>query len=184
MSKKIFIICGYLASGKSTFALKLSKSLNVPYLMKDTFKIALCESFTDKIKVRRQFSDVTFDAMMYVTERLFETGYPIIIEGNFVPAGVKKVDESAVIKVLIDKYDYQPLTFKFTADTQILYKRFIEREKLPGRGIVNMMDSEPSYDDFCKWCHALDGFSVGGEVIEIDTTDFEKIDFASILLKL
>ena len=39
MNRKIIVIEGYLASGMSTFALRLSKSLFVPYLIKDTFSI-------------------------------------------------------------------------------------------------------------------------------------------------
>ena len=106
MNKKIIVIEGYLASGKSTFAVQLSKTLTIPYLIKDTFKIALCSSLSiaDRYESSR-FSAVTFDAMMYVTERLMETGYPFIIEGNFAPAGIKKTDESSVIKTLIHKYD-------------------------------------------------------------------------------
>ncbi len=41
MSGKIIIIEGYLASGKSTFARKLSKETGVPCFIKDTFK-SLC----------------------------------------------------------------------------------------------------------------------------------------------
>lgn len=40
------IIQSYHVSGKFTFALQVSKSINVPYLLKDTFKIALCENIT------------------------------------------------------------------------------------------------------------------------------------------
>ena len=178
LNKKIIIIEGYLASGKSTFALQLSKLINVPYLIKDTFKIALCKNvFVTNRDESRLFSAVTFDAMMYVTERMFETGNPIIIEGNFVPAGIKKVDEAGLIKTLICKYDYTPLTFKFSGDTQILYKRFIEREKTAERGQVNKIGVEISYDDFDKWCHDLDNFDVGGKVVKIDTTDFATVDF-------
>lgn len=41
LKRKVIIIEGYLSSGKSTFALQLSKKLNIPYLVKDTFKKAL-----------------------------------------------------------------------------------------------------------------------------------------------
>ena len=54
-----------------------------------------------------------------------ETGYPFIIEGNFAPSGIKKTDESIVIKTLIHKYDYTPLTFQFIGYTQVLHQRFI-----------------------------------------------------------
>ena len=41
MNKTIIVIVGYLASGKSTFARLLSKIISIPYIVKDTFKIAL-----------------------------------------------------------------------------------------------------------------------------------------------
>ena len=178
MNKKIIVIEGYLASGKSTFAVQLSKTLTIPYLIKDTFKIALCssQSIADRYESSR-FSAVTFDAMMYVTERLMETGYPFIIEGNFAPAGIKKTDESSVIKTLIHKYDYTPLTFQFMGDTQVLHQRFIERENTLERGQVNKMGFIPSYSEFDKWCHNLDMFHIGGKIIKVDTTNFSTVDF-------
>ena len=182
MNKKIIIVEGYLASGTSTFAKQLSKQINVPYLIKDTFKIALCEniSVTDR-KESSRFSTVTFDAMMYVVERMFEAGNPIIIEGNFVPAGVKKVDEAGVIRRLIDQYGYDSLTFKFTGDTKVLHRRFVEREETAERGQVNKIGSEVTYDEFNVWCHNLDSFDVGGTIVEVDTSDFDLVDFDSYL---
>ena len=178
MNNKIIIVEGYLASGKSAFALKLSESLKIPYFIKDTFKIALCEniSVNDRNESSR-FSAVTFDGMMYAIERLFEVGYPVIIEGNFVPEGVKRIDESKIIRGIINKYSYKSLVFKFSGDTKILHRRFIERERLPERGQVNKMGFEPSYTEFDAWCHNLDKFDVGGKVIKIDTTDFSKVNF-------
>ena len=180
--KKIIIVVGYLASGKSTFARRLSKEISVPYLIKDTFKIALCESVPINCREESsRFSAVTFDAMMYVSERLMETGNPIIIEGNFVPDGLKKVDEAGVIKALIEKYDCQSLTYKFLGDTQVLHKRFVEREKTTERGKANTMFAEVLFNDFDIWCRNLDVFDVGGEIIKVDTTDFEKVDFKGLI---
>lgn len=155
-----------------------SQDYQYPYLIKDTFKEALCAGVPiNSREESSRFSAATFDAMMYVTERLFETGSPVLIEGNFMPAGIKKTDEAGTIKGLIDKYAYEPLTYEFTGDTQVLYKQFIEREKLPERGRANQMLSEPSYSDFCRICHNFNGFYVGGNVIKIDTTDFDHVDF-------
>lgn len=182
MVKKIIIVEGYLASGKSTFALRLSETVGIPYLIKDTFKSALCKNI--EIANRSEsskFSVVTFDAMMYVVERLMETGCPVIIEGNFVPSGVKKIDESGELKRLIDKFGYTPLTYKFKGDTRILHKRFVEREESAERGQANKMGFEVKYEDFDRWCHNLDSFSIGGEVIEIDTSDFTKVDFSKYI---
>jgi predicted kinase len=178
MAKKIIIIEGYLASGKSTFATRLSDALNIPYLVKDTLKIALCSGMN--IHGREEssrFSAVAFNAMMYVTQRFLETGIPLIIEGNFVPTGIKSVDEAKVIRTLIDQYSCQSLTYKFMGDTHILHKRFVERENTPERGEANKMFIEVLYRDFDRWCRNLDAFDVGGKVVHVDTTDFSKVDF-------
>jgi len=178
MYPKIIIITGYLAAGKSTFARRLSEALSVPFIIKDTFKIALCESVSIiNREESSRFSAITFDGMMYVTERLMETGRPIIIEGNFVPSGLKKTDEAGVIKKLIDKYGCHSLTYKFVGDTRILHKRYIERDKLTERGQVNAMYGDISYGDFDRFCHNLDAFDVGGKVIVVDATEFSSVDF-------
>lgn len=178
MNKKIIIIEGYLASGKSTFAQQLSRAVNVPCFIKDTFKSALCKNISIANREESSlFSAVTFDAMMYVAERFFETGSPIILEGNFVPGGVKKVDEAGEIRQMADRYGYVPLTFQFVGDTQVLYKRFIDREKTDERGLANKIGMDVPYDTFDRWCHNFDGFYVGGEIIQVDTTDFAGVDF-------
>ena len=64
-------------------------------------------------------------------------------------------------------------------DTECLYKRFVERDMLPERGQANMWPYKPSLEEFTKWCSNLKAFSVGGETTEIDSTDFEKVDFES-----
>ncbi len=178
MGGKIIIVEGYLASGKSTFARKLSKETGVPCFIKDTFKIALCKNVGSLSREESsRFSAVTFDGIMYAAERLIETGYPVIIEGNFTPAGVKKTDEAGEIRRLIDKYGCSSLTFKFMGSTRVLFQRFVNREGSPERGQVNTMQLPFSYEDFSTWCHSLDNFNVGGEIVGVDTTDFDAVDF-------
>ena len=180
LNGKVIIIAGYLASGKSTFARQLSAEISVPYLVKDTFKTALCESVVISNREDSSlYSAVTFDGMMYVTERLIETGHPIIIEGNFVPKGMIKVDEAGVISTLLEKYSCQSLTYRFMGDTQTLYERYIEREKSPDRGAANRDFTEVPFDKFNRYCRNLDDFCVGGKIVDIDTTDFKNVDFKS-----
>ncbi len=178
MSQKIIVIEGYLASGKSTFALQLSRALNIPYLIKDTFKIALCKNISVASRIESSiFSTVTFDGMMYVTERMLETNTPVIIEGNFVPAGVKKIDEAGAIKHLVTKYNCTSLDFKFMGNTRVLHQRFLQREKTAERGEVNKIGMDVSYDTFDQWCHNFDDFDIGGETVRVDTTNFTNVDF-------
>ena len=179
MNRRVIVISGYLASGKSTFARRLSRELSVPCLVKDTFKIAICRHLTVADRAEKsRFSAATFDAMLYVLERMFEAGQPVMIEGNFVPAGVKEVDEAGELRQLIDAYGYGALTYRFTGDTRVLHRRFMARESTADRGEVNRIGSDVPHETFDQWCHNLDGFDVGGRIVDVDTTDFDRVDFA------
>ncbi len=182
MENKIIVIQGYLAAGKSTFARQLSKTLNLPCFVKDTFKSALCENvLLQNREESSRFSAITFDGLLYIAERMLEVGNPLILEGNFTPAGVKKKNEEGALNSLLRRYCCRALTFRFTGDTQVLYKRFTQRENSPERGKANTMMLSFSQEDFDGWCHNLDGFSLDGEAIEIDTTDFSAVDFERYL---
>ena len=182
MNKKIIIIEGYLASGKSTFALELSQALRIPYLIKDTMKNTMCRNVTIENRAESsRYSVVTFDAMMYVVERLFECGLPVIIEGNFAPTGQKEVDEQGMINELVRKYGYSVLEYKFRGDTRVLHHRFIDREKTEERGNANKLGFDVQFEDFDRWCHNLDAFEVDGDIVEVDTTDFSKVDFEHLV---
>lgn len=182
MDNKIIVIEGYLAAGKSSFAEKLSQALKVPCLIKDTFKTALCNTVTvEDRKQSSRFSAITFDGMLYVAERLLEVGCPLIMEGNFVPAGVKDRDEAEAIRKVLEKHRCESLTFKFTGDTRVLHQRFVEREESPGRGQANRIGSAVLYEDFDMWCHNLDPFDLGGKVIRVDTTDYDRVDYETMI---
>jgi len=178
MNKRIIIVAGHLAAGKTAFALRLSKELNVPCFIKDTFKEAICKSapVTNR-EAGKLFSAVTFDAMTYAAGRLMEAGFPLILEGNFVPVEVKAADEEGIIEELIRKHGYGSLTFILIGDPRVLHERFTRREALPERGSANNIFSEFTYEDFLRSAEALGRFNAGGEIVNIDTTDFNAVDF-------
>ena len=60
-------------------------------------------------------------------------------------------------------------------------ERFVEREKSPKRGQANRIFDEISLAEFDKLCRKLDKFNVGGEVVKVDTTRFERVDFESYI---
>ncbi|MDE7194095.1 MAG: ATP-binding protein [Oscillospiraceae bacterium] len=181
----IIIVQGYLAAGKSTFARELARELSIPCFVKDTFKIALCQSVQiDSREVSSRFSAVTFDGMVYAAERLMEAGFPLILEGNFLPAGVKKTDEAGVLRELIARHGCRSLTFKFCGEIGELYERFAAREGTPERGRANTMFTLPTLEEFTLFCRNMDGFDAGGEVITVDTSDsFKSMDFNALIAK-
>ncbi len=184
MQSKLIVITGYLASGKSTFASTLSERLRVPCFIKDRMKIALCESLGPISKAESsRFSAVTFDGMLYAAGQLLAVGQPAILEGNFVPAGLKKTDEAGEIRELAGRFGAETLTFFFRGDTRALHPRYLAREQTPERGEVNKMGREVPFEEFDRLCHNLDPFSIGGETVMVDTTDFTRVDFAALCEK-
>lgn len=178
MNKKLIIITGRLAAGKSAFAARLSQQINIPCLMKDTFKTALCQgiALTGRDESSR-FSAITFNGIAYVTERMLEAGAPLILEGNFAPASMKQTDEAGTLKRLIENYGYSSLTFRFTGDAEVLYQRFIQREKAPERDPANRLGTSVPFETFRQWCLGFDRFDAGGRIVPVDTTDFAAVDF-------
>ena len=83
-----------------------------------------------------------------------------------------------MIKELIKKYKYQSLTFLMVGDLKILHKRYLKRDNTPERDRANR--SEGTFNDYNKFEIAvkpLGEFNVGDKIIEIDTSNFNIIEF-------
>ena len=168
---RIILVGGYCATGKSTFSRKLSQKLNIPCFNKDTIKELLGDGFgPDNGMVFRKGSVVTFSLMLHIAESFLQAGKPCILESNF------KLIESGQLKALLDKYDFECLTFIFTGDLDVVYKRYSERER--------------------HWVHqsagtSADSFKNGqlggglgeaaiGQTVYVDATSFEKVDYEEL----
>lgn len=102
----------------------------------------------------------------------------------------------------MEKYQYSVLTVTLTGDYKVIYQRFLERDASPDRHrghVVNDCypekegcDTEErqrktlSYENFVQGIgrRGFDAFSVGGERIKVDTTDFSKIDLGEIMSQI
>lgn len=181
-AKKLIIVTGALAAGKSTFARRLGTELHLPCFVKDTFKSALCAgmSLSGRAESSR-FSAIAFHAILYTTRQLMEAGYPLIVEGNFTPTGVKPTDEAGELSALVRQFGYSALTFRFTGDPAVLYDRFLTREGDPERGEANRLGFRPTPEQFGQWCRNLEPFRVGGEQVTVNTTQFAAVDFNALV---
>jgi predicted kinase len=183
MNKKIIIITGHCAAGKTTFAARLSRELGIPYFAKDLIKIALNRSFPVENRAdSRRLSAIAFDAIAFNAEKFMEVGLPLIIEANFVMmenhGGIKEGD---ALRSLITRYGYQPLTYLFTGDLPVLYKRFAARDAIAERGVANKMWGEYTFEDYLKDNVHLKEFNIGGKIVKIDATDFDAVDFCKYI---
>jgi predicted kinase len=172
MNNKIIIVGGYCATGKSTFARKLSQLLNIPCFIKDVIKEVLGDGFgPENNMVEKRGSAATFLLMLHIAECFLQAGNVSILESNF------KAKEIEQLKVLLEKYKAECLTFIFKGDFDALFDRYMRRDVSEKRHWVHNTAGETA-DNF-KEGHLLAGIGETGigETITIDTTFFEKVKF-------
>ncbi|MDR3121758.1 MAG: hypothetical protein LBU58_10585 [Clostridiales bacterium] len=179
MKNAMIVVSGYLAAGKTTFALKLSQTLGVPCFCKDLVKIALGEhiSIANREDSKR-LSRATVEVMLHIADNCLRTNTPLILEGNF------RIADADEISTLCRKYDCSALTFLFVGNSEILHRRFVSRESTSERHPVNRDFGPPisrmEYDDYVK---ELRDIKIPGETQIVDTTDFESVNYERLISK-
>ena len=172
MSKKIIVVGGYCASGKSVFSRKLSHLLNIPCFNKDVIKEILGDGFgSEDDMVFNKGSFATFLLMLHIAERFLQVEKTCILESNF------KLAEMEQIKALLDKYNYECLTYIFKGDFNVLFDRYMKRDIAEKRHWVHKTAGETN-ENF-KEGHLEHGIGeMGiGQIVNVDTTSFEKVNF-------
>ncbi|MCL2198507.1 MAG: ATP-binding protein [Defluviitaleaceae bacterium] len=178
MKSKIILISGYPATGKSTFAKKLSEHLGIPCFKKDTIKEAMADGFgADSEEIFKKGSVATFSVMCHIAECFLKIGTPCILESNF------RLSEGEELEKLTKNSGCKVLTYVFAGDPETLYERCAIRDNSGERHWVHMAAGKDYFKNaFIDGCikHKIGQIEVG-EVINVDATDFGKIDFDELL---
>jgi predicted kinase len=177
MNNKIIIIAGYPASGKTTFALKLSEILCIPFFNLDSIKTAIGKAIdVDNWEDSKRLGKSSFFVLIYILENLMKVKEPLIIENSFIK------DHEITIKNLLEKYKYESLTYIFKCNLEKLHKRFLEREYSMERDNGNKVFG--LWDDFQIFEHDIkpfDDFIIGDKIENIVTSDFTNINFSKYI---
>ena len=124
--RKLIIITGDLAAGKSTLANALSEQLSIPYITKDSLKEIACDIFSYQTREEnRLLSKCATRDMVYFFKQSALVGADLILEANF------RANELEEIKDIADEYEYRAALIVLKGDIPLLYQRFLDR--LPGR---------------------------------------------------
>lgn len=190
----IILIAGMPASGKTTFAKRLSEELQIPMVSKDEIKEILFDTVGFHSREEKVALGIgSMDIMYLFAESLMRTNKLIILENNFENISKPKLQE------LINKYHYVPITVLFDGDIKTIYNRFIERDNSPTRHrghVVNTeypesinLNSVPpqiKFEDFKKTFEerGIRHFNISDDIIKIDTTNFDKVDYVDVINKI
>ena len=175
MKNKIIIVGGYCATGKSTFSRKLSRLLNIPCFNKDVIKEILGDSLSPEDNmIDKKGSNTTFLLMLHIAEQFLMSKKICILESNI------KLNESELIKKLLEKYNCECLTFIFKGNLEVLFKRYTERGKNGKRHWVHITFDENS-DNFKKYQlqYGLGEVEIGKTIVT-DTTVFDEVNYEEL----
>lgn len=185
------LVSGMPASGKSKFAEYLCKELELPMMSKDKIKELLYDTVGFNSRSEKvALGNGSMEILYYFAESMMSIQKPFILENNF-----ENISRQG-IEALLSKYNYTPINIRFGGDLRIIYERFIKRNLSPERHLGHVLNScyppkepirlsQPSmeFDAFVRLVkeRGMLDFSVGGIVIDVDTSDFSRVNYDSII---
>ena len=172
----LIIVNGHPATGKTTLAREIAESLSLPLLTKDDLKERLFDVLgASDVEASRALGRAAWELLYLSADTLLTARKSLIIEGNFYP-------ESADPWVTAMERRHGHLTVQVMLHTEPdeLLHRYRERA---GRHPAHM-DAYRVRDVAAAATRRLRPLVVNGPTIEIDTTDFDKVDTESIIEQL
>jgi 2-phosphoglycerate kinase len=170
MSNKIILIGGYCATGKSTFSRELATRLNIPCFNKDTLKETLGDAIgAENIAVIQKLSSTVFMLMMHIAKQFVQSGKICILESNFRPFEIEQ------LKNAFENYNCECLLFLFKSNPDVLYNRYLERDRAGLRHWVHKDAGEAA--EYFKIGNVPLGEISLGETVVVDTTSFDNVDY-------
>jgi predicted kinase len=176
----LVIVTGLPCTGKTTLALRLAGDFGLPFVNKDGLKERLFDrlGWQDRAWSQR-LGLASYDLLYYFLEGQLQAGRSCIVESNF-----KAQIDAPKFLALKDRYPFYPFQIFCRADGAVLLERFRLRSKSGIRhpGHVDHLNDAEFQRVFLAGDEAP--LPLGGELLTVDTTDFDSIDYAGIAATL
>lgn len=189
------LVSGMPASGKSTLADFLAKELGLPLLSKDSIKEILFDDLGFSSRDEKvRLGVAAMDILYYAAGRLMAASQPFLLENNFEDASLPP------LRALLDRYGCTAVTLRLVGDPEVLYRRFAARDLSDTRHrghVVNDRYPEdagsprenPTRKTYAQYLGDIENrgytrFSPGGPVLEVDVTDWSRVDSGKLLAQI
>jgi predicted kinase len=173
----LIIVSGPPCAGKTALGRRLAKALSLPFINKDGIKESLFETLGWKDREwSKQLGRASSELLLFFAEAQLVATRALIIESNFDPTLA-----TSRLLALKTKVDFEPLQVQCIAAGDILFQRFKARaasgERHPGH-VDHLNYAEFQLTLTYPRHYTLE---IGGSGIEVDTTDFQQIDYDRLI---
>ena len=173
--KKLILIGGDLAGGKSKFSNIIGDRFNLLVINKDNLKEIAGDNFYAKNREEnKKLSVLSFDIMKYIIYKNKDT---LVLESNF------KDYEMEELEKITKELNYEVLSFVFKGDDEVLHQRFLKRLN-ENRHYVHKSEDFTNLKDFQKMLDGLRKVNYIGKKIFVDCTDFKYQEDESLFLEI
>jgi predicted kinase len=161
--KKLILIGGVLAGGKSTFSHIVGERFGISVVNKDRVKEILGDNIkTANREENKKLSVIAFELMSYLVEGEGDT---LILESNFKDYELKELKEKC------NASGCDVLSLFLDGDDNVLHSRFLKRLD-EDRHPVHKSQDFTRVEDFTDTLNELRGAEYFGEIVRVDCTDF------------
>lgn len=177
--KKLLLILGDLATGKSTFSQILSERYDTIAFTKDSFKETLGDTigFTNR-EENLKLSKASVELMQLAFSEFAKRNKNLILEANFHTEELEKLYEMA------DAHQYDVLVLVLRGDLHILHKRYLNRIHHENRHPVHLSTPCNNFEDFVEYIEAARKEKIEGNIISIQADDFSYQQDEKLLQKI
>lgn len=144
--KRLILLTGDLATGKTTFANILSKRYNTVLFFKDSIKEVLGDTigFANR-EENLKLSRATMELMYLMFEGFAKVDQNLILEANFREAELEQIQKIAA------ENGYEVLILVLRGNLEVLHKRYLNRIYNENRHPVHLSTTFDVYEDFCAY---------------------------------
>ncbi len=194
IKKNLILIAGSPATGKSYIVKKITDTFNGTLVIApDDIKEMYADSIGfSNLEEKSQLDKKVWNFYYSILQQYMEAGKRIIISEY--PFSMKQYSN---LKRLSKQYDYNVITIRLVADFEVLWERRYKRDREPGRHLSHLMKSYHYGDEISDRDQADNHISKTefkkiirnrkynefelGKLIEIDMTDFNQVNYNSVI---
>ncbi len=164
--RKVILVNGDLATGKSHFAAILQKKYGFPLYTKDEFKEKFAVVFPYATYEESHFlSNLAMDGLVERFKEIAPSGGNLILEANFRENYLKIFDE------LAKEYGYEMLDINLVGSPEILFGRYMNRIVNENRHPVHLANRLDNIEKFKEYTLKRRDEKLYGKVITVNADD-------------